>query len=162
MQVFASEDTGVIFICLPFMDLVVGWRFQDCRPSQHPVGSSAFFFSCPPSKSTMLHKPYWLVSCSLRTNDRPHRMLHKCTLSCAWLFPLTLEDRIGCPETSVTNYQSVLRSIPEEWRPCFWYKAWLVSAVLRNTGSYFLFCLFCMVPVSQCQIVRWLMNWKDF
>ena len=31
-----------------------------------------------------------------------------------------------------------------------------------HTRSYFLFCLFYMVPVSQCQIVRWLMNWKDF
>jgi len=31
---------------------------------------------------------------------------------------LTLEDgtNIGCPEMSVTNYQSILRNIPEEQR----------------------------------------------
>jgi len=60
----------------------------------------------------------------------------------SWLFSLdslTLEDKIGCPEVLVTNYQSVLHDIPEEQRPCFCYKAWLVNAVLQNTGLYFFF-----------------------
>ena len=69
-------------------------------------------------------------------------MLHNWTPS--WQFSLdslTLEDRIGCPTMSVTNYQSVLRNIPEEQRPCFCYKDWLVNVVLWNSGLFF-FCVF--------------------
>jgi len=59
------------------------------------------------------------VSHCLRNIPCPHRSLYNCVPKCSWhswtAWPLKLE-RLGCPETLVTNYQSMLHNTPEEWR----------------------------------------------
>jgi hypothetical protein len=55
-----------------------------------------------------------------RTNHHPHNSLYNCVRRCSrhssWTARPLKMGPIGCPETSVSNYQSTLCNIPEERR----------------------------------------------
>jgi len=47
-------------------------------------------------------------------------------------FPLKME-LIGCPISSLTNYQRNLRNIPGEWRPC-WHRDGSLKKCIKHTS----------------------------
>lgn len=74
-----------------------------------PLWHTNFLPLLPPTFFT-LHYTYWLTSHSPWTNHSPHHALYNCVPRCsyhyswtAWLSKIKLT---GCPETSVTRYQS--------------------------------------------------------
>ena len=52
-----------------------------------------------------------------------------------WQFVTDISGPIGCPETSVANYQSALRNIPEERRFHLLYGVSLKSRILHRSSS---------------------------
>lgn len=46
------------------------------------------------------------------------QLLPQCEIFALMEFYAVKMEQIGCPETSVKNYQSTLHKIPEEWGQC--------------------------------------------
>jgi hypothetical protein len=95
---------------LPFLHLVVSSHFWSSFPSQHPIGNSTSFCSCPLSSPPCSSDP--AVYHSPPTHSLHYRapVCSQHSSSNAWL----LTGPTGCPEMSVTNNQSILHNIPEQ------------------------------------------------
>ena len=94
--------------------LGIDFTFPGCCTSEYHAATTVLPF--PPATLT-LHQPYWLGSCLLTPITpqlslyKPHTKSYQLSSWISWPLQMGL---IGCPKTSVRNYQQTPRNISEE------------------------------------------------
>ena len=117
--IYLSIFLSFYFIYMLFLlclALGIGFTFPGCCTSEY---HGATTFLCFPPTTLTLHQPYWLGSCLL-TPITLHLSLYKLHTKSyqlsSWIYWLLQMGLIGCPKTSVRNYQQTPCNISEECR----------------------------------------------